>query len=81
MNLATEEEKPFLFDELMKGFSKINIDLEKDDINNFVTTDNETTEEYSESVLKKLKRQTVKLILKTCFELKRIILNLMKNIF
>ena len=49
INLVTEVEEPFLFDELIKGFSKINIDLEEDDISHFVTIDNETTEEYSES--------------------------------
>ena len=54
MNLVTEVEEPFLFDELIKGFSKINIDLEEDDINNFVTIDNEITEEYSESFLEEV---------------------------
>ena len=54
MNLVTEVEEPFLFDELIKGFSKINIDLEEDDINHFVTINNETTEEYSESVLEEV---------------------------
>ena len=54
MNLVTEVEEPLLFDGLIKGFSKINIDLEENDINNFVTIDNETTEEYSESVLEEV---------------------------
>ena len=54
MNLVTEVEEPLLFDGLIKGFSNINIDLEENDINNFVTIDNETTEEYSESVLEEV---------------------------
>ena len=41
-------------DILIKGFSKINIDLEEDDFNNFVTIDNETTEEHSESFLEEV---------------------------
>ena len=44
MNLVTEVEEPLLFDWLIKGFSKINIDLEENDIKNFATIDNETTE-------------------------------------
>ena len=32
MNLVTKEEEPFLFDEIIKGFSKINTDLEENDI-------------------------------------------------
>ena len=53
-NLVTEVQESLLFDWLIKGFSKINIDLEEDDINHFVTINNETTEEYSESVLEEV---------------------------
>ena len=37
MNLMTEVEEPLMFDELTKSFSKINIDLEEKDKNNFFT--------------------------------------------
>ena len=47
---------------------------------NFVTIDNETTEEFSESILEEVEAQTVKLIPQACLELQRIILKLMKNI-
>ena len=50
----TDVEEPLLFDGLIKGFPKINIDLEEKDINNFVTIDNETTEEYSENILEEV---------------------------
>ena len=50
----TDVEEPLLFDGLIKGFPKISIDLEEKDINNFVTIDNETTEEYSENILEEV---------------------------
>ena len=47
----TKVKESFLFDGLIKGFTKIIIDLEEKDINNFVTNDNKTTKDYSESIL------------------------------
>ena len=39
-NLVTEVQESLLFDGLIKGFSKINIDLEEKDLNNFKKIDN-----------------------------------------
>ena len=49
MNLVSEVDEPLSFDGLIKGFSKLNIDLQNKDVSDFITMDDEKTAEYSES--------------------------------
>ena len=49
MNLVSEVDEPVSFDGLIKGFSKLNIDLQNKDVSDFITMDDEKTAEYSES--------------------------------
>ena len=51
MNLVSELNEPLSFDGLIKCFSKVKIDLQDKDVSDFITMDDETTAEYSESIL------------------------------
>ena len=54
MNLVSEVDEPLSFDGLIKGFSKLNIDLQDKDVSDFITMDDETTAEYLESILEEV---------------------------
>ena len=52
--LVSEVEEPLSFNGLVKGLSKLNIDLQDKDVRDFITMDDGTTAEYSESILEEV---------------------------
>ena len=50
MILVSGVHEPLSFDRLIKCFWNLNIDLQDKDVSKFITMDDETTAEYSESI-------------------------------